>query len=406
MKRIILLVLILIAAAQVSAVERYGIQWDQYGGTCSWNGYLQLRDNWGSYDYTAAIRDPESDCKNGAPTMLVTTDPAACGLGGTNGGFDGCDAEPMTPEQCDELGLAYDGHAMACVDLEECPNGAFGDGSGSYTCLTDVTEPEEPNESDDPNTDNQCTSDSDDYKGVFNGKFYCNSNLPEAPTCKKGTSHIVDNGDGSYGFACAAMPESPDDAQDEDTETTSVIEDDDKKIERTVNSKTGAVTTKTTDKNTGDVTVTTTYPGIDSQTGEPCTEDSLYCYKSDQTGFCKDGNSLCEDVKDIKNWLTDGDGPGEGKDKGEFDGDEMDQKIADAKDKLGDQLDRIKSEFGQYFDFSPTAATLSCPYSFEVFGTDVSLCPDDYRDQLKTIGQLVMVLAAFIAFFLLARSDK
>lgn len=314
--------------------------------------------------------------------------------------------EPMTPEQCDELGMAYDGHAMACVDLEECPNGAFGDGSGSYTCLTDVTEPDEPNESDDPNTDNNCTSDSSDYKGVFNGKFYCNSNLPEAPTCKEGTSHIVDNGNGSYGFACAAMPESPDDAQGEDTETTSVIEDDDKKIERTVNSKTGAVTTKTTDKNTGEVTVTTTYPGVDSQTGKPCTEDSLYCYKSDQTGFCKDGNSLCEDVRDIKNWLTDGDSPGEGKDKGEFDDDLIDQKIADAQDKLDQQLDQIKSEFGQIFDFSPATASLSCPYTFDILGTEVALCPDQYKEQLQIIGQMIMLIAALLCFFMLARPNN
>ncbi|WP_203142665.1 hypothetical protein, partial [Marinobacter mangrovi] len=268
--------LIVIAALYASCCNADRLYWDA-SDQCAEPGETTVLD---------IMKDKYHECLAGGrscTTTIVNRGPANCGGGASIKTYQVWVVEdPATPEECDELGLAYDGHAYACIDLEECPNGAFGDGTGSYTCLTDVTEPDEPNESRDPNTGNNCTTDSDDYKGVFNGKYYCNSNLPEAPTCKEGTSHIVDNGNGSYGFACAAMPESPDDAQDEDTETTSVIEDDDQKIERTVNSKTGAVTTKTTDKNTGEVTVTTTYPGIDSQTGEPCTEDSLYCYKSDQ----------------------------------------------------------------------------------------------------------------------------
>lgn len=134
---------------------------------------------------------------------------------------------PKTPEQCSELGKAFDPEINQCAD--DCPGGML-----NGVCLADVA-PEDCGPGDDNYRgdvplgfggspvpvcgDLSCTiGGKPGHAGVFNGELKCLADDYGAPKCKGGSITVIDE----YGFVCESLdnqPEEPQVAEDPNTDT-------------------------------------------------------------------------------------------------------------------------------------------------------------------------------------------
>jgi hypothetical protein len=140
-----------------------------------------------------------------------------------------CVPPPVMPEECREIGEAYDPNTKQCV--EECPHGMF-----NGACLPPPEEQPECNrdapdyrgevvlgygQSPIPACGNfdQCTDDKPGQVGFFQGELRCIAEDFGVPKCKGGTIATIDN----YGFACVTLsnqPEEPEIPEEPNTDTT------------------------------------------------------------------------------------------------------------------------------------------------------------------------------------------
>jgi hypothetical protein len=303
-----------------------------------------------------------------------------------------CAIPPESPSTCEESGLLFDGSTGSCVDT--CPNGYL-----NGVCLQG--EPVgEPNESEDPSG---CQSDASDFQGVFEGKPYCDSNLPEPATCPTGEMAYIQTDDsGSGAFVCGQAISEPGEAEESETETTVTTTDQDGNTVTETTDGDGNTTTTTSDGN-GNSSTTDKYPGIDSETGEPCTAESVACVPTPDTqkGLCKDGGSLCEDLRDIKDAV---DQESDRTEKtGGFNNGQASSEVSDAKTDLETGINSIKAEIGGYFDLSLSGGDMVCGPGVDVLGTTIQICPSEMKEELAVIAQIVMLIAALISLMIIFR---
>ena len=318
------------------------------------------------------------------------TEGCADGIVNINGTWS-CDV-PETPSTCDENGLLFDGSTGSCVDT--CPNGYL-----NGVCLQG--EPVgEPNESEDPSG---CQPDASDWQGVFEGKHYCDSNLPEPATCPQGEMAYIQTDDsGSGAFVCGDPISEPGEAEESETETTETTTDQDGNTVTETTDGDGNTTTTTSDGN-GNSSTTNNYPGTDSETGEPCTSESVACYPTPDTekGLCKDGGSLCDDVSDIRDAM---DQESDRTEKtGEFNTEQANTEVSQAQTDLETGINSIKSEIGGYFDLSLSGGDMVCGPGVDVLGTTIQICPSEMKEELAVIAQIVMLIAALISLMIIFR---
>jgi hypothetical protein len=318
------------------------------------------------------------------------TEGCADGIVNINGTWS-CDV-PETPSTCDENGLLFDGSTGSCVDT--CPNGYL-----NGVCLQG--EPVgEPNESEDPSG---CQPDASDWQGVFEGKHYCDSNLPEPATCPEGEmAYIQTDNSGSGAFVCGEPISEPGEAEESETETTETTTDQDGNTVTETTDGDGNTTTTISDGN-GNSSTTDNYPGTDSETGEPCTSASVACYPTPETkkGLCKDGGSLCDDVRDIRDAI---DQESDRTEKtGEFNTEQANSEVSQAKTDLETGINSIKSEIGGYFDLALSGGDMVCGPGVDVLGTTIQICPSEMKEELAVIAQIVMLIAALISLMIIFR---
>jgi hypothetical protein len=340
---------------------------------------------WGP-DWTvdAKFRYTRGDCVD--PNTLHEDPP------GSGNMVCGIPPPPPSAENCSEEGLLFDGSTGSCVDT--CPNGYL-----NGVCLQG--EPVgEPNESEDPSG---CQSDASDYQGVFEGKHYCDSNLPEPATCPTGEMAYIQTDDsGSGAFVCGEPIVQPGEAEESETETTETTTDQDGNTVTETTDGDGNTTTTTSDGN-GNSSTTNNYPGTDSETGEPCTSESVACYPTPDTqkGLCKDGGSLCEDLKDIKDVL---DQESDRTEKtGEFNTDQANSEVAQAETDLETGMNSIRTEIGGYFDLALSGGDMVCGPGVDVLGTTIQICPSEMKEELAVIAQIVMLIASLISLMIIFR---
>jgi hypothetical protein len=312
------------------------------------------------------------------------------GLVNSNGTWS-CNV-PDTPSTCQENGLFFDGSTASCVDA--CPNGYLND-----VCLQGAPVGE-PNESEDPSG---CQPDASDFQGVFEGKNYCDSNLPEPATCPVGEMAYIQTDDsGSGAFVCGDPISEPGEAGQSETETTETTTDQDGNTVTETTDGDGNTTTTISDGN-GNTSTTNNYPGTDSETGEPCTSESVACYPTPDTkkGLCKDGGSLCDDVRDIKDAI---DQESDRTEKtGEFNTEQANSEVAQAETDLENGINSIKSEIGGYFDLALSGGDMVCGPGVDVLGTTIQICPSEMKEELAVIAQIVMLIAALISLMIIFR---
>ena len=314
-----------------------------------------------------------------AETMVNTNGTWSCGV-------------PDTPSTCEENGFLFDGSTGSCVAT--CPNGYL-----NGVCLQG--EPVgEPNESEDPSG---CQPDASDWQGVFEGKHYCDSNLPEPATCPEGEMAYIQTDDsGSGAFVCGEPVSEPGEAQESETETTETTTDQDGNTVTETTDGDGNTTTTTSDGN-GNSSTTNNYPGTDSETGEPCTAESVACYPTPDTqkGLCKDGGSLCDDVRDIRDAM---DQESDRTEKtGEFNTEQANSEVSQAETDLETGINSIKSEIGGYFDLSLSGGDMVCGPGVDVLGTTIQICPSEMKEELAVIAQIVMLIASLISLMIIFR---
>jgi hypothetical protein len=300
---------------------------------------------------------------------------------------------PASPENCDELGLDYDSSdGGSCVS--ECPNGVL-----NGICLNGAPV-SDPNESGDGT---ECKPTKDDYSGVFDGKHYCDSNLPEPATCPEGEMAYIQTDDsGSGAFVCGEPISEPGEAEESETETTETTTDQDGNTVTETTDGDGNTTTTTSDGN-GNSSTTNNYPGTDSETGEPCTSESVACYPTPDTekGLCKDGGSLCDDVRDIRDAI---DQESDRTEKtGEFNTEQANTEVSQAETDLETGIDSIKSEIGGYFDLALSGGDMVCGPGVDVLGTTIQICPSEMKEELAVIAQIVMLIASLISLMIIFR---
>jgi hypothetical protein len=299
--------------------------------------------------------------------------------------------EVETPQTCDEQGLYYQGSGQSCV--AECPNGVLND-----VCLNGAPIGEE-NLSED---DSGCQPGKDDYQGVFEGKHYCDSNLPEPATCPEGEMAYIQTDDSGFGFVCGEPISEPGQAEESETETTETTTDQDGNTVTETTDGDGNTTTTTSDGN-GNSSTTNNYPGTDAETGEPCTAESVACYPTPDTekGLCKDGGSLCDDVRDIRDVI---DQESDRTEKtGEFNTEQANSEVSQAKTDLETGINSIKSEIGGYFDLALSGGDMVCGPGVDVLGTTIQICPSEMKEELAVIAQIVMLIAGLISLMIIFR---
>jgi hypothetical protein len=306
-----------------------------------------------------------------------------------------CDIPPFEPSpgNCEEEGLDYDSSdGGSCVS--ECPNGAL-----NGICLNGAPVGE-PNESEDPSG---CQPDASDWQGVFEGKHYCDSNLPEPATCPEGEMAYIETDDsGSGAFVCGEPISEPGEAEESETETTETTTDQDGNTVTETTDGDGNTTTTTSDGN-GNSSTTNNYPGTDSETGEPCTAESVACYPTPDTqkGLCKDGGSLCDDVRDIRDAM---DQESDRTEKtGEFNTEQANSEVSQAETDLETGINSIRSEIGGYFDLALSGGDMVCGPGVDVLGTTIQICPSEMKEELAVIAQIVMLIAALISLMIIFR---
>jgi len=317
-----------------------------------------------------------------------------CPTGETwNQDLQACEAPPVTPESCAEQWQLYDGGSGSCV--AECPNGSL-DG----VCLSGAPVGE-------PNLDetgDTCDPGDPDYAGVFQGKTYCDGDLPEPAICPEGQmAWIVTDDSGSGAYVCGEAIKDPSEANEQESETTTSETVGDETTTITTDNQTGTTTTTVTNNVTGDSSTTINYPGVDAETGGPCTASSVSCLSTPETekGICADGGSLCDDVNDIKKALE------QTSDRtakeGSFEVTEANTAVETAEAELSAGLDAIKSEISGYFDLSLTAGDMVCGPGVDVLGVTLQICPSTMKDQLAVIAQIVLLIAGVISLMIIFR---
>jgi hypothetical protein len=304
-----------------------------------------------------------------------------------------CDVVDPSPAICGEQGQSFEpADGGSCVD--ECPNGSLDD-----ICLNGAPVGE-PNESEDGT---ECKPSKDDYSGVFDGKHYCDSNLPEPATCPAGEmAYIQIDDSGSGAFVCGEPVSEPGEAEESETETTETYTDQDGNTVTVTTDGDGNTTTTISDGN-GNSSTTNNYPGIDSETGEPCTSESVSCYPAPdpEKGLCKDGGSLCDDVKDIRDAI---DQESDRTEKtGEFDTEQANTEVSQAKTDLETGINSIRSEIGGYFDLALSGGDMVCGPGVDVLGTTIQICPSEMKEELAVIAQIVMLIASLISLMIIFR---
>jgi hypothetical protein len=302
-----------------------------------------------------------------------------------------CVAEPTSPQTCDEQQKLFDSSTGTCID--SCDSMVL-DG----VCLSQAPL----GESDESENGDDCSTDSDDFKGVAFGKPYCDSNLDEPASCPPGELQYIVGSD-SGGYACGVPVKPPSDTGDSDSESTETIDDGTTTTQITTNNQTGNTTTTETDNASGDSTTTNNYPGKDSETGGPCTSSSVSCIETPDTekGLCKDGGSLCDDVRDIKDAI---DQESDRTEKtGEFDTEQANTEVAQAETDLETGINSIRSEIGGYFDLALSGGDMVCGPGVDVLGTTIQICPSEMKEELAVIAQIVMLIAALISLMIIFR---
>ena len=391
MKRIVffsgLLFLVLQLLLNTANAFNYATQPEAY------NGCLDQGESNG-FPYTCR-EEPDNhyvlEMSIGTGSEFHWTEGCADGMVENNGTWT-CGSPPETPSTCEEEGLLFDGSTGTCVDA--CPNGYLND-----VCLQG--EPVgEPNESEDPSG---CQPDASDYQGVFEGKHYCDSNLPEPATCPQGEMAYIQTDDsGSGAFVCGDPISEPGEAEESETETTETTTDQDGNTVTETTDGDGNTTTTTSDGN-GNSSTTNNYPGTDSETGEPCTAESVACYPTPDTqkGLCKDGGSLCDDVRDIRDAI---DQESDRTEKtGEFNTEQANTEVAQAETDLETGINSIRSEIGAYFDLSLSGGDMVCGPGVDVLGTTIQICPSEMKEELAVIAQIVMLIASLISLMIIFR---
>jgi hypothetical protein len=299
---------------------------------------------------------------------------------------------PASPSSCEEINKNYDDSTGSCV--ETCPNGVL-----NGICLNGAPIGE-PNQSDD---DSECKPSKDDYSGVFDGKHYCDSNLPEPATCPGDEMAYIQTDDSGAGaFVCGEPVSEPGEAEESETETTETTTDQDGNTVTETTDGDGNTTTTTSDGN-GNSSTTNNYPGTDSETGEPCTSESVSCYPTPETqkGLCKDGGSLCDDVRDIRDAI---DQESDRTEKtGEFDTEQANTEVSQAETDLETGINSIKSEIGGYFDLALSGGDMVCGPGVDVLGTTIQICPSEMKEELAVIAQIVMLIASLISLMIIFR---
>ncbi len=303
------------------------------------------------------------------------------------------EAPTDTPESCIEDGTNWDRTGQVCV--AECSDGVL-----NSMCL--LPNPiGELNYSDDGLG---CDVDKPDFQGVFNGKAYCDSNMPEPATCPSGEmQHIVTDSSGSGAFVCGVPITSPDNAGAEETTTGQTSTDGDITTVVTTDEKTGNTITTTTNNITGATSSVQNYNGTDSETGGPCSNSSVFCVSTPDTekGFCKDGGSLCKDVSEIKDSLK-RDGSRTGK-SGQFEVADANAAVVTAESDLTAGLDSIKGQISGYFDLTLSPGAMICGPGVQVLGKTLQICPAVLKDELVVIAQIVMLIAGLLSLMIIFR---
>jgi hypothetical protein len=398
MKRIVFFSGLLFLALQLLLNTAYAF--DYATQAVAYNMCLNTgENNYASYSCTIIDNDEHYTLKrqyNGGSQSMASYgwdagQGCADGLVNINGTWS-CAPPPESPSTCEENGLLFEGTTGSCVDT--CPNGYL-----NGVCLQG--EPVgEPNESEDPSG---CQPDAPDWQGVFEGKHYCDSNLPEPATCPEGEMAYIQTDDsGSGAFVCGEPISEPGEAEESETETTETTTDQDGNTVTETTDGDGNTTTTTSDGN-GNSSTTNNYPGTDSETGEPCTSESVACYPTPDTekGLCKDGGSLCDDVSDIRDAM---DQESDRTEKtGEFNTEQANTEVSQAQTDLETGINSIKSEIGGYFDLSLSGGDMVCGPGVDVLGTTIQICPSEMKEELAVIAQIVMLIAALISLMIIFR---
>jgi hypothetical protein len=215
-------------------------------------------------------------------------------------------------------------------------------------------------------------------------------------------TYIQTDDSGAGAFACGESISEPGEAEESETETTETTTDQDGNTVTETTDGDGNTTTTTSDGN-GNSSTTNNYPGTDSETGEPCTSESVACYPTPDTekGLCKDGGSLCEDLKDIKDAV---DQESDRTEKtGEFNTQQANTEVSQAETDLETGIDSIKSEIGGYFDLALSGGDMVCGPGVDVLGTTIQICPSEMKEELVVIAQIVMLIASLISLMIIFR---
>jgi hypothetical protein len=338
--------------------------------------------SWSGSFRTWTVNDSENQEPNGF-TCSLEPPPPVCE---SPNFIDSESLECVSPSYCSTVGQSFSEESGSCV--AQCPNGAL-----NGVCLNGAPIGE-PNLSEDST---ECKPSKVDYSGVFNGKHYCDSNLPEPATCPDGfLPHIVDGG-----YSCGSNIESPDDAGDQEGTATICETVGTVKTCVTRNESTGKTTTTTEDSSNGNSTTTDNYPGTDSETGGACSADSVSCVATPESekGSCEGLGPLCQEVSDIKDLLS---GESDRTTKtGEFT--DTNPELETARNELTTGFNSIKSEISGYFDMSLSSTSVACFASVTVMGMDLEICPGLYMDELQVIAQIVLLIAGLLSMLIILR---